>query len=409
MRHFVWILFLFFLGPPILMGWEQGELRARQPIDRTPRSNFYVSMDGGKTISEIKTEHHIVDIILDHTNKKRLIGVTHKGKLIESYDDGINWKVFKDLAINCDCWEPCHLFMSSKNTIFIYGGYGGKNFVRVAEEKIAKTPFAWVWQMITTPSGDILAWALGLNEQYTNIFISTDDGITWNKYFDNAFDSRFYVSPKGTIFLLCINSGHSKCFRLQNNELRELPFKSVVYLVTSPSDNILLLGAHGQETDCYNFISYDDGLTWKRLFDSGEIEALMQGEAEGTIIIKERDGKLIKYKLETESPTPDDYLFFCKILKFEKLHVFNLTNRILKDIEIKWKEAYKISDIFSPKTEMAKEGIFFLAHRYKLYRTFDNGETWQEPFDTRVPIEKILVHPKNKEKIFFIAIEWPDV
>jgi len=279
----------------------------------------------------------------------------------------------------------------------------------VAEEKIAKTPFAWVWQMITTPSGDILAWALGLNEQYTNIFISTDDGITWNKYFDNAFDSRFYVSPKGTIFLLCIKAGSYKCFRLQNNELKELPFKSVAYLVTSPSDNILLSGVHGQETDCYNFISYDDGLTWKRLFEPGEIEALMRGEAEGTIIIKERDGKLIKHKIETEYPTPDDYLFFCKILKFEKLHVFNLTNKILKDIEIKWKEAYKISDIFSPKTELAKEGIFFLAHRYKLYRTFDNGKTWQEPFDTRVPIEKILVHPKNKEKIFFIAIEWPDV
>jgi len=107
MRYFVWILFLFFLGPPILMDLDQVELKARQPFDRTPRSNFYVSMDGGKTINELKTEHHIVDIMLDDTNEKRLIGITHKGKLIESYDDGRSWKIFKDLAINCYDWDPC--------------------------------------------------------------------------------------------------------------------------------------------------------------------------------------------------------------------------------------------------------------------------------------------------------------
>jgi hypothetical protein len=414
MRHLIWVLTVFFIYSPALFAWTEEELKSLPPMDRTPQSNFYVSIDGGKTIKEIKTEHHIVDIMVDPSNEKRLIGITYGGNLIESYDAGGSWKLVRNLDIKCDDHDPCYLFISSKNTIFIYGGYGGKNFFRIGKGKRTITKFKWVELILKTQTGEILISAVETGDDYKHIFASTDDGLTWERYFYGGKDvSGIYVSPRGTIFV-CVRDvdGGQVCFRMANSEAEKISLKPWPCLSSLPSGNLFAYGLYGQETKGDYFISYDDGLTWTRLFKPNEIIALMDGELKGTIFINEKDGKLIKYKYKTEYHGSDDYLYFCNV-NIEYDDSFNIIchpkGKILKDIEIKWKETYKIKQILYLVTEKGGDRTFFLAHGGKLYRTFDNGQTWEKPIQTGTRITKILVHPRHKEKIYFIGINWPDL
>jgi photosystem II stability/assembly factor-like uncharacterized protein len=385
-------------------------------IDQKPGTIFLFSRDGGKTLSEIETKHLVIDMLPDPANDKRIIGMTPEGKLIESYDDGKSWKVFKDLNVKCTSQKPCNLFVSSKRTIFIYGGYGGSHFIRVDEKKKTKSEFQWVEFMTMTPWGDILVGALGRGNNYENVFKSADDGLTWKRIFDVDRAGRLYVSPKGTLFACGQNMDFDnfKCFKVTNEGMKNLPFHFSHVLFTSPSGSIVTEGRYAQDTLSNYFFSYDDGLTWTKLFKDDEVATLMQGETEGLIVVKERDGKLIKDKLKTKYLSTDDYLFFCQVSKLtdqgDSLRaVCHKKNEILSDVEMKWKETYQIKNILYLKTQKGVGETFFIAHGGKLYRTFDNGKTWQDPINTGIRINKIVLHPKNKDKIYFIGADWPDL
>jgi hypothetical protein len=272
--------------------------------------------------------------------------------------------VITTLGIKCTDNNRCKLFATPKGTIFIYGGYGGKHFVRIGNTKMIGTNFDWVNSMHVTPLGDILIVA-GTNGAYNHVLISKDEGVTWKRYFDNNHDSSLYVSPKGTLFVGYTNTLQGrlqarKYVRLSKDIGRpdDLPFSHLSYLKSSPSGNILASATRGQEIT-HDFISYDDGLTWNPLYD------------------------------------------------------MNADNDLPDDIESKWRKSFGITDRLRSVVQKNASGTYFLVNPKGFYRTVDNGRSWEKPISSYLPVAsgeiKILIDPNQSEKVYLNWVEWPDL
>jgi hypothetical protein len=381
--------------------------------EREPFSQFLFSNDQGKTFQEIKTPFKIVDIMMAHDKGGGILGITDKGKLIRSLNDGRTWKVIKSLGVQCTDNDHCNLFETPKGTILIYSGYAGKHFIRVGNQKITGLKFDWVENMHVTPLGDILI-VVGTNGAYPHVFISKDDGVTWKRYFDKDHDSGVYVSPKGTLFIRYSDLQNDKYFRLSRDKIGgdDLPF-SRLHIRSLPSGKIWAVGTREHEKENY-FISDDDGLTWQPLVRQDEIRTLLEKDGKSTLIITERGGKIVKCLSKSAPTSRDDFLIACRYLwSPTDLHCFESDHDLPDEIEGAWRKCFGIHDTLHSEIQKGADGTYFLVNAKGFYRSGDNGQSWEKPISSYLPVQtgkiKILIGPNRSGKVYLNWVKWPDI
>lgn len=401
---------------------------APQSKAATPWTNFYLSGDGGQFFKEVKTSSAIIDLGKDTSDKDRLIGLSHHGIVVESYDDGNTWRDVAKTEMGRHA-ETIKLFISKHGIIFTYGG-NGLHRIDGTRAAVRNKSFDYIYNMNSLPSGEIILTGTESTYAYKRLFISSDDGHSWKRLFDegtykgsyrtasgqpvhyNATDDGVYVSLNGTVFTY----NPKKIFRYTDTQKEELPFDGALTVCSSSSGRILARALSKKDRSEDIYVSGDDGKRWEKILKDEEIGQILQGESQALIIIDEVNGKLTKYR-SSQAFGDVDHIVHCNASRtsgsgdYFRSECF-LSYNIQSDMAKSWRSSMKI-DYKKKRYKVIEtapvDGVTLLADGARLYRTDNNGKNWKEDSIIKNSIRKIIVDPRDKKKVYVVCVEWPDI